>query len=543
MDIKRVQEIVATLPLSYYFGEKADYKLTVREDTETSHCCLSTHEIVISMKNIENAEKNMKTEATESVVRGLVYHELSHAILTNPVLVNAYQFYCEENGGNRNPAYEFNVIEDERIETIFSKFYLGVDFWKNRLAVLGPCKTPAETREDYLFNVTRYHETEGHPEALEALKLYLTSACTKNSAYGACMYAAKLGFDAVSKIFDIFGKIEEERKAQQQNKDEKEGKSKSEKKNTEESKEEKENEEKENKEEKSKNGKENAEKSKEGKESKKADEKENKGNQPDNNKASIFTEQEQETINNNIRKAVIKEAEDDYKKYYGKTLNQLKADFSLTSSLLKIIARNGGFGVSDELSTEGYTGDFDPELKMTDFSGERKWWSDSDDYGNTSKTASEKVLNIWLDNSSSFEHNDRAVNKILASLAEIEKKMKSFKFRLVRITTEWKELKGNQRISNSRGNNYIPENVKDTYARLNPTGEEKNIVLFDGQAGYPEDFARLKCFDNRNTTFIVEEDNTEYIKENCRNSIIIEENTDYAGTLLKNVEKAFDQLF
>jgi len=108
---------------------------------------------------------------------------------------------------------------------------------------------------------------------------------------------------------------------------------------------------------------------------------------------------------------------------------------------------------------------------------------------------------------------------------------------------EWDEMKGNQRISKSNGGNWIPDSVKDIYARLNMTGEEKNIVLFDGQAGYPEQFRSLKCFDNRNTTFIIEESNTEYIKKNCRNSIIIEENFDYAGTLFKNIEKAFDQLF
>lgn len=506
MNIKRVQEIVATLPLSYYFGEKANYSLRVDENEETSFCNLYSHRIVISMKNIENAEKSMKTEATESVIRGLVYHELSHAILTNPYLINAYECYYNMTGNGRNPSYEFNVIEDERIETIFANFYLGVDFWKNRLLVLGPCTTPAETKEQYLFNVARYHETEGHPEALEALKPFLSCTCNRYSNSDKCYDTARKGYDAVSKIYEIFEKVQQERERQEQSKDGKE----------------------------SKQDESEQEQSKE-----KEEEKEEK----EEDKSSIFTEQEQDKLTKEAKKVVIQEVNKDYRHFYGETLDQKKADNTLTASLLKIIARNGGFGVSDELSTEGYTGDFDPELKMQDFSGNKKWWSDSDDYGNTSKTASEKILNIWLDNSSSFYSNDKAVNQILASLAEIEKKMKSFKFRLVRITNTWDEMKGNQRISKSNGGNWIPDSVKDIYARLNMTGEEKNIVLFDGQAGYPEQFRSLKCFDNRNTTFIIEESNTEYIKKNCRNSIIIEENFDYAGTLFKNIEKAFDQLF
>lgn len=546
--LENVQKVVGTFPMSYYFGKGFDYKVRVSANAKTSSCCDSTKEIVVALANIKAAAANMgTTEVPEEVIRGLFYHELSHAILTPKSLFSAYISDCRNHNNSCSsvndpswhsiPKDEINILEDERIEAIFSKFYMNVDFWKNRLLVLGKCVTPATTKEQYLFNVVRYHETEGHPGLLGSLRTYI-ALFNDVSAYSILPWS--MAGHAASLVEEIYETFAEMHKPQEEKKKSQEKQKQSEEEEEEEQAEQEQGNDESEEDEEEQEEEDNSGLSTEGEgnepEAETEAEEAGKDGQP------LFSEEE---TGENAAVAL-----DSFKSAVAHKLNKLSAfsvDAKLKSEFVKIIAKNGGFGVSEETSTEGYCGEFDPELKMSDFSGSKKWWNDSDDYGNATFTANEKVLNIWLDNSGSFSANDDAVNDILAALHAVEQIMPSFHFNLVSITEDWVERTGDDRVSNSDGNNDIPEYVKDIYNKLNSTGNEKNIVLFDGQAAAFAfngiRYSNLSCFNNSSTTFIIESSNSRYVNKYCSKARIIVRNSGYSITLKENVTKAIDALF
>ena len=74
--------------------------------------------IIISYPKILKAyEKSNKELELEVIVRTLLYHEVSHAILT-PILTDLDDFSFTN----------FNIFEDERIEVLEDKTFLDVNF-------------------------------------------------------------------------------------------------------------------------------------------------------------------------------------------------------------------------------------------------------------------------------------------------------------------------------------------------------------------------------------------------------------------------------
>ncbi len=116
-----VLRILRTLPIGYYFKNKINVSLSSEEPT--SFINLNDLEIIISYPQIEAKAKFVEDgEDYEKLVRTLLYHEVSHAILT-PII----------NDLGYNPDI-FNIFEDRRIETINRKFFMNVDFeWAIRL--------------------------------------------------------------------------------------------------------------------------------------------------------------------------------------------------------------------------------------------------------------------------------------------------------------------------------------------------------------------------------------------------------------------------
>lgn len=275
---------------------------------------------------------------------------------------------------------------------------------------------------------------------------------------------------------------------------------------------------------------------------------------------------------------------------YKMKLADFICDKNTKCDLLKIIGKNTGFGNNQNQAMYGYSGKFNTKRFATDFSDSCKWFKKKsfDDTGINAKKNNKKVLNIWLDNSGSFRNNDDEVNKILKALYEIEKQRDDFQFNFVKVDDHFVELKGEDRFSKSEGGNRLPKDeIEKNYKNLNPTGNEFNIVLFDGQCGtdteyiyiqkkrleneikrktkYDEQtrkimldrlnqqvedaikcdsYENLKVFNNQKSIFITENANTEPIKRVCNNAkAIIEENSNYAGQLKANILKAFDLLF
>ena len=114
-----VKNVFDTLPVGFYLGRRIDVELS---ETSTMSFFDPAHDkITVSAPTIMEVVENYKGEDLEEIVRGLLYHEISHVLLT----CTEYTSY-----GSQEIARAFNVFEDERIETLLRNYYKNVNFRK-----------------------------------------------------------------------------------------------------------------------------------------------------------------------------------------------------------------------------------------------------------------------------------------------------------------------------------------------------------------------------------------------------------------------------
>src|SRR5574344_118919 len=115
--IAMIKSIAEGLPIGLY--AKRRIPVAIDEEEPTSYYNPVSDEIVISSKIIQEGLKHVhKKKDIEPAVRSMLYHEVSHSILTP----------------NRMKMTDWmNIFEDERIETILGDYFLDVDFKKQVL--------------------------------------------------------------------------------------------------------------------------------------------------------------------------------------------------------------------------------------------------------------------------------------------------------------------------------------------------------------------------------------------------------------------------
>lgn len=150
MDItfNEVDSIVRTLPIGLYAKRRVPCELDA--EAETSYYNPAEDTIVISYPIIADSLTPIKESeeyTKETAVRSMVYHEVSHAILTPKGLINPYIGERKRN--------VLNIFEDERIETLLRNFYLDVDFKKQVYYINGGIKEPTNALEAF-YNLVRF---------------------------------------------------------------------------------------------------------------------------------------------------------------------------------------------------------------------------------------------------------------------------------------------------------------------------------------------------------------------------------------------------
>ncbi len=581
LSIDNVKQILKTLPISFYLGKN---NLEVSLDDKIPTSCINTGytNILIAYNNIKDACKKTG-KAKETTIRGLLYHEVSHAMYTPSNLFYTFKrisiLYSKTYGN-----FEINVFEDERIETLNKSLFYGVDFKKNVWDILDYNPNP-KTAQEYYFNVVRFRKTLGHAELITDMLNIInnySSLTSMDTEYEHDYCAEVVRF--VEKVYDTFDamKAEQESKNGKGENSEETSETKNE---TETDNENTDNENTENQETESQenqndentaddtdneteDGQENSE-GENGESEQQDDDEEDESDEEDDESAEeeqADTTEEAEKIESEIESASKERLEKVACRLKecslmaeGKKagLSMYPAKQGLKAKIMRIIAKNRGFGIQEHETEEGYSGDFNPELKMLDFEGSKKWWSDESDEGEKNNTSAKVVLNIWLDNSGSYQLNDYATNVLLKSLSLLEKERKDFTFNLVTFNTSFTLKTGDDRVSISTGGNALPKaQIVPLYKKLNPTGNEYNIMLFDGSAGYTDyearlfgyskdfvSYSNLYQFNNRRTTFITEESNEGGLKEACPKANLIIENNNYTEKLEENVLKALEMLF
>ena len=133
-----VNNILQTLPVGYYTERKIEVKLA---NNNTSYYDMMNDEISISYNQVSDGLAHVPTTMSlESSIRTMLYHEISHAILTPKMQVT----------------FARNVFEDERIESLLADFYMNVDF-KTFVKAVNNFKGEApQTADEYFYQIVRY---------------------------------------------------------------------------------------------------------------------------------------------------------------------------------------------------------------------------------------------------------------------------------------------------------------------------------------------------------------------------------------------------
>ncbi len=204
-----VEKVIKTLPISYYAFKEMSVRLT---DEDKTYINLATCAINISYpmirKAMEDAERKGIEMNAESVCRALLYHEVSHALLTPMDMKN-------------NPAF-YNVFEDERIETLLSNYYINVDFKANVKHLCG-WDTPHAPRsaDEAFFQTVRFRfGKKRHLEKVERIiQCYSTLNSTRSHATGTTLSFyendIKELYEDIAKDFEGFEGKEEEKEGEE----------------------------------------------------------------------------------------------------------------------------------------------------------------------------------------------------------------------------------------------------------------------------------------------------------------------------------------
>ena len=190
-----------------------------------------------------------------------------------------------------------------------------------------------------------------------------------------------------------------------------------------------------------------------------------------------------------------------------------------------------------------YSGVFNPRAVVRD---DYKYFVQQNRQGHA-KAYSKLHLNLFIDCSGSFQHNDVITNKLLKSLLKFECSNPQFTFDLIACGRGQKILDKQHRVQQSRGCNHLTSDIFSQFKQLQfRDAENMNIVLFDGDAfsylrPVGSEYQNFKAFDTKNTIIISDPENDKYLYRACKSAKVII-TKQYTNELYKNVITSLKQL-
>ena len=177
-----IKEVFETLPISYYAKRRVNTPLEPRTLVGTSYYDPKIDEVHIDASLIANGllstPETDDEYSKETAVRSMVYHELSHAILTP-------QYHRLLKWFGSDASTVFKIFEDERIETVLENFYIDTNFKKNLLYINGGKITaPGKDKLSkfyYLVRFRGYQGTDAAKEVVRIIEKYSNLNCNCNS--------------------------------------------------------------------------------------------------------------------------------------------------------------------------------------------------------------------------------------------------------------------------------------------------------------------------------------------------------------------------
>lgn len=481
-----IENVLKTLPVGYYIGRNVPLKLT---NENGSYYVPMDDEAYISYPMLNNVmtkiEDKLNDENIEQLTRTLTYHEISHAFITPKEL-------------KMNDIV--NVFEDERIESMCRNYYKGVNF-KELLMLVNDWDGKTEPAHDSAFSVwyslVRYHL--GKPyfivKVAELLKKY--HKLHRFSNYWDCFYYKEEIMDLYREVEEDFLKdeLEKQRKAEEQAKaaaDEEEQQNN------------------------------NTGMSMNAGDDNDADE----SDETNETESDSVGQSEEELTSEELREKqfeelqelfenITKAADEEVKKLF--ECSQVYVNPGVQERLTNIILANKKVTKSNASAINAYSGVFDPRSVIRD---DYKWFVQQNRQGNV-KQFSKIKLNLFIDNSGSFERNETIVNQLLFALKKLEQQNQNFSFDLITMNTKFELKAKNERELHCRGGNDIPAYAEGIIKKVQDRQSMNyNIVLFDGDALSDPTEGRsgkqFKRFNMPNTVMILEDSNMKYAETYCK---------------------------
>ena len=155
-------------------------------------------------------------------------------------------------------------------------------------------------------------------------------------------------------------------------------------------------------------------------------------------------------------------------------------------------------------------------------------------------------LNLFIDESGSFYRSETAMNTLLRSLTDIERKNPNFTLDVVFCGISERLVQDKRhRIFKADGGNRLDKKTYELYRKLQkPNTYNYTIACFDGDAcsdGGRGDHG-FGAFDHNNCVIISDYDNERYIRNDVHSARVIY-TRDYTNELIKNVVDALEKAF
>lgn len=507
LSFARCEQILNTLPIGYYTGRRIGISLDANE--ETSFYSPMEDKIIVSYPIIAHRAKQMPESADdEEAVRSMLYHEVSHAILTPQKM---------------RPQEDINIFEDERIESVLRNYYHNVDFRKQLYDVHGGSAPKANTPMKAFYNAVRFGLGTGKvlTETNRILKKYaeLNRMAEEYTRDGIdiCHYQEEIHslYRMVNREFaDNPDAFQPPMNGQGEGQDKQ-------------------------------------------MDSLGQGQQDNSGNQQQNGSGEQNEEGTPENMPNKIgdadrgievdlkqmkrmvgaclgNKPEVSVEEQEKLNEFQKTVETIIGNFNKKNS--------GGSGINT------YSGVFNPRaVTRKDY---RFFERSMSTQGNNKFGTCH--LNLIIDCSGSFSSNVPLTNGIIAVLSEIERKNRNFSMDVVFINHELHICKTvRDRHMTAWGGNRIPPEMKQILLELQkPQTCNYNIILFDGDAmcnnsdcrGRDEYNKRFGVFDMKQTTLITDPDNEDYMGSGFTSTkVVVTRN--YTEELVKHITRALTIAF
>ena len=504
---EQIEQVFNTLPVSYYL--KRDIPISLSNGTKSYFDPIRDN-IVIGANSIIEAFAKMPSEFVgkvdiETITRSIHYHEISHVLLTPADLYDYTSYYYSE---------VLNIFEDERIETVFKDYYIGVNFKQNIALLNGYTGEAPKNGHDAFYQVVRYRV--GKEKYLKRVNEIIKNYACINATYSKGSYTKRNKVSSyVNEIVALYNDILndwKENPKDYQNKQNSQGGQGS-------------------------NDNQNSQSGPNGQgDMDSLSSSAGSDDDIDSKIASIIdsiSDTGADVVISDVTKIIDNALEDVLEEYH---------DPKLIAQFNDIILRKKKKRGNASAAISSYAGKMN--IKSVGTRDDYRWWYVQNREGNM-RRFSAVHFTLYIDKSGSFRSNEKNVNILLRALEAINDK--DFSFDVVTLDTDITEWSDTHKKFKTGGSNAIPDKLKDVVARHTiRNANNYNIVLFDGDCHCADSSSarahdNLEYFDGPNTIIVSDKENMRYF-DRCISTAQIIYTTDYCKEFINNILKLLDRV-